>query len=160
MASTTRPETPTEEPTRDEMIALTSEIVSAYVSSNPVSTTDLPELIETVYATLDRVGTPAEPEPEQRPAVPVKGSVKRNAITCLECGKAQKMLKRHLASAHGLTPEEYRAKWRLPYDYPMTAPDYSETRRTLAKQIRLGRKPAKKSTKAPAQRKTSRQKKS
>ena len=131
------------DPQRDEMISLTADIVAAYVSNNAVSSSDLPGLIETVFSTLQRVGAPAAPpEPEQQPAVPVKRSISNKAIVCLECGKGQKMLKRHLASAHGLTPDEYRAKWRLPYDYPMVAPDYAEKRRTLAKQIGLGRKPA------------------
>ena len=88
--------------------------------------------------------------------MPIKRSVGKQAITCLECGKRQKTLKRHLNTAHGLTPAEYRAKWRLSHDYPMVAPDYAEKRRSLAKQIGLGRK----ATKAPAKRKASPRKKS
>lgn len=140
---------PNQSPKHDEMLSLTSDIVAAYVSNNAVATSDLPGLIQTVYDTLNRTGAPAQAEVKQDPAVPVKRSVKNDAITCLECGKAQKMLKRHLATAHGLTPEEYRAKWNLPHDYPMTAPDYAETRRNLAMKIGLGRKPAA-AKKAPA----------
>lgn len=147
---------PSDAPKQDELIALTSDVVAAYVSNNSISTNDLPELIQIVHGKLSSLAVPEEPEVKQVPAVPIKRSVRKDAILCLECGKGQKMLKRHLASAHGLTPEEYRAKWRLPHDYPMTAPDYVEKRRSLAKQIGLGRKP----TKAPAKRKASRQKKS
>ncbi len=154
---------PNEAPTREEMISFTSHVVSAYVSNNAVATSDLPGLIETVYGSLNRAGTPAEPEAEQKPAVSVKKSITNAAITCLECGKGQKMLKRHLMTAHGMTPDEYRAKWNLPYDYPMVAPDYAEKRRDLAKKIGLGRKPAtaKKAPakKAPAKRKSNGQKK-
>ena len=149
---------PDDAPKHDELISLTSEVVAAYVSKNSVSTNDLPDLIGSVYGKLSSLSAPEEPEVKQDPAVPIKRSVKNDAITCLECGKGQKMLKRHLASAHGLTPEEYRAKWHLPYDYPMTAPDYAEKRRSLAKQIGLGRKPAA-AKKAPAKRKSSGQKK-
>ena len=127
---------------RAELLELTSEIVAAYAGNNALPSSDLPQLIQTVYDTLSGVGAPgAAPEAEQKPAVPVKKSVGNSEIVCLECGKGQKMLKRHLAAAHGLTPEEYRAKWRLPFDYPMVAPDYAETRRQLAKEIGLGRKP-------------------
>lgn len=133
-----------EQPAKHEdLISLTSEIVGAYVGNNAVSTTDVPALIETVYRTLSQVGAPATPELEQEPAVPVRRSVKKDSITCLECGKAQKMLKRHLGAAHGMTPEEYRAKWNLRPDYPMVAPDYTEKRRDLANRIGLGRKPGK-----------------
>lgn len=146
-------------PTRNEMVSLTSGIVSAYVSNNAVATGDLPGLIEAVYGSLNSIGTPAAgPQVEQKPAVSVKKSVTNTAVTCLECGKGQKMLKRHLATAHGLTPEEYRAKWNLPGDYPMVAPDYAEKRRDLAKKIGLGRKPAA-AKKAPAKRKSNGSKK-
>lgn len=129
---------------RGELLELTSDIVSAYASNNALPSTDLPQLIETVYRTLSAVGAPATgPETEQKPAVSIKKSVTSGGIICLECGREQKMLKRHLGTAHGITPEEYRAKWRLPYDYPMVAPDYAEKRRQLAKQIGLGRKPTK-----------------
>lgn len=155
MQKDTRDDIPDQAPTHGELIALTSEVVTAYVGNNAVATADLPELIGTVYGKLSALGgTPTEPEVEQKPAVPLKRSVTNGAIICLECGKPQKMLKRHLGAAHGLTPEAYRAKWRLPYDYPMVAPDYSDKRRSLAKQIGLGRKPAK----AAPKRKTNRKK--
>ena len=125
-----------------ELLALTSEIVAAHVSNNAVSNTDLPDLIKTVFTTLSGLnGTPAEPEPEQKPAVPIKKSITDDHLICLEDGKKLKMLKRHLATAYNMTPEEYRAKWGLPHDYPMVAPNYSKTRKDLAKKIGLGRKP-------------------
>ena len=125
---------------RSELLELTSDIVVAYAGNNSIPSTDLPALIETVYRTLSQVGhAPVEAESQQKPAVPVKRSISDNAVVCLECGKGQKTLKRHLAAAHGMTPEEYRAKWRLSPDYPMVAPEYAEKRRQLAKQIGLGR---------------------
>ncbi|GMG82190.1 MucR family transcriptional regulator [Paralimibaculum aggregatum] len=124
------------------LLSLTSQIVAAHVSNNAVANTDLPQLIETVFHTLSGLdGTPAEPEPEQKPAVPIKKSINDDFLICLEDGKKLKMLKRHLSTAYGMTPEEYRAKWGLPHDYPMVAPNYSKTRKDLAKKIGLGRKP-------------------
>ena len=143
-------------PTREELIELTSGVVAAYVSNNSLPTADLPDLIGTVYGRFSALGAGSQPEVEQKPAVPIKRSVGKQTITCLECGKQQKTLKRHLNTAHGLTPDEYRAKWRLSRDYPMVAPDYAEKRRSLAKQIGLGRTV----TKAPAKRKASPRKKS
>jgi predicted transcriptional regulator len=101
---------------------------------------DLPQLIQNVYATLSNLSTPpAAPEPKLEPAVPVRQSIKPDYIVCLEDGKKLKMLKRHLMTAYGLTPDEYRAKWGLPADYPMVAPNYAESRRQLAKSIGLGK---------------------
>lgn len=141
---------PENSPERAELLELTSEIVSAYAGNNSVSSADLPQLIESVYTTLSRVGTPAaEPVIEQKPAVAPKKSVTNAALVCLECGQKQKTLKRHLSSAHSMTPDEYRTKWNLGRDYPMVAPDYAAKRRELAKQIGLGRKPGS----APARRK-------
>lgn len=138
---------------RTELLELTAEIIAAYAGKNPLPSTDLPPLIETVFRTLSRVGSaPAEAEVQQKPAVSVKKSITDAAVICLECGRGQKTLKRHLAAAHGMTPEEYRAKWRLSPDYPMVAPEYAEKRRQLAKQIGLGRAPAAK-PKAPRKRK-------
>ena len=148
---------PDEGPDHHEMISLTSDIVAAYVGNNAVATSDLPGLIETVYGTLSKVGAAAEPEAAQEPAVPVKRSVKRDSIVCLECGSAQKMLKRHLATAHDMTPQDYRAKWNLAGDYPMVAPAYADKRRELAKKIGLGRKPA--AAKPAPKRKSGNQKK-
>lgn len=124
----------------DEVLSLTAQIVSALVAHNTVATDALPALIQSVYTTLTKAGTVA-PEPEKlQPAVPVKRSVFHDHIVCLEDGKKQKMLKRHLQTAHGLTPEQYREKWNLPHDYPLVAPSYAEKRSTLAKAFGLGRK--------------------
>ncbi len=132
----------------------TAEIVSAHVSHNAVAANDLPDMIVAVFAKLSDLGKPpTAPEVELTPAVPIKKSVQDDYLVCLEDGKKLKMLKRHLATAYGMTPEEYRAKWGLPYDYPMVAPSYSETRKALAVKIGLGRKPkVAPAAKAPAKR--------
>ena len=122
-----------------ELLTLTSDIVANHASNNAVPITDLSGLIETVFNTLSGLGAPPA-EPEQKPAVPIKKSVSKKFITCLECGKEQKMIKRHLHSAHDTNPAEYRAKWGLAHDYPMVAPVYAALRRKLAKEIGLGRK--------------------
>lgn len=107
-----------------------------------MSAGDLPGLIQAVYASLAALGRAPEPlEEERKPAVSIRGSVKPNAVTCLECGAKMKMLKRHLDTEHGLTPAEYRARWKLATDYPMVAPDYAAKRKDLAVRIGLGRKP-------------------
>jgi predicted transcriptional regulator len=125
-------------------IALTSEIVSAFVSNNPVPVAELSALIKSVYdalvTTSVAAGKPTEPE-KPVPAISVKKSVTADYIVCLEDGKKLKMLKRHLSSTYGMTPDEYRAKWGLPSDYPMVAPNYAAQRSSLAKSIGLGRKP-------------------
>ena len=124
-----------------DVLGLTAQIVSAHVSNNAVTADSLPSLITEVYRTLANVGKdPVAPDKPQ-PAVPVKKSVMPDYIICLEDGKKLKMLKRHLMTAYGLTPDDYRAKWGLPADYPMVAPSYAEARRQLAKDIGLGRKP-------------------
>ncbi len=126
---------------RSELLALTSEIVSSHVANNTVTPAELTGMIESVFGTLAGLAQPKEAEaPKQEPAVPVKKSVFDDHIVCLEDGKKLKMLKRHLATAYGMTPEQYRAKWALPADYPMVAPAYARTRQALAKQIGLGRK--------------------
>ncbi len=123
------------------IIALTAEIVSAYVTKNRLPTAGLPDLIASVSDSLRKLGEPAAPpEPELVPAVNPKKSVFPDYIVCLEDGKKFKSMKRHLSS-HGLTPQQYRAKWGLPVDYPMTAPNYSAARSTMAKDIGLGQKP-------------------
>ncbi len=124
---------------RSELLTRTSDIVASHTSHNAVPSTDLSGLIETVFNTLSGLGDPPA-EPEQEPAVPIKKSVNKNFIACLECGKQQKMLKRHLHTAHDTNPVEYRAKWGLAHDYPMVAPVYAALRRRLAKEIGLGRK--------------------
>ncbi|AZO35479.1 MAG: transcriptional regulator [Mesorhizobium sp.] len=137
------------------LIELTADIVSAYVSNNPVPVASLPDLIASVNSSLTKVGQPTEPEtPAKAPAVNPKRSVLPDYIICLEDGKKFKSLKRHLGVHYGLTPDEYREKWGLARDYPMVAPNYAEQRSALAKASGLGRKPAVKSAKkASARRK-------
>lgn len=126
---------------RSELLALTSEIVSSHVSNNAVNQADLTKMIETVFTTLEGLSGPKEePVEELKPAVPIKKSVTDEYIVCLEDGKKLKMLKRHLSTSYDMTPEEYRAKWGLPSDYPMVAPAYARKRQELAKKIGLGRK--------------------
>lgn len=125
----------------ETLITLTSDIVAAHVSNNSVAVDDLPVLIQNVYGALSGLGSEPQTDEKREPAVSVRSSVKPDHLVCLEDGKKMKMLKRHLMTDHGLTPAEYRARWGLPADYPMVAPDYAEKRRTLAKEIGLGRKP-------------------
>ncbi len=123
-----------------ELLELTTKIVAAHVANNAITATDIPGLIATVHETLATLGTEkAAAKPE--PAVPIKQSVKPEYIVCLEDGTEHKMLKRHLKTAHGMTPDDYRKRWGLPPDYPMVAPNYAATRSALAKKIGLGRKP-------------------
>ena len=126
------------------VLALTAQIVSAQVRGNKLGTAELPGLIQAVRGTLDGLARgPAEAEAfRPEPAVPVRRSVRPDAITCLVCGRRFKAIKRHLTADHGLTPEGYRAHWGLPADYPLVAPDYADTRSRLAKQAGLGRKRA------------------
>ena len=124
------------------LITLTSDIVAAHVSNNSVDVQEVPALISNVYGALAGLGQPAVTEEKvPEPAVSVRSSVKPDYIICLEDGKKLKMLKRHLMTHYNMTPEEYRARWNLPADYPMVAPNYAEKRRDLAKKIGLGRKP-------------------
>ena len=126
-----------------ELLALTAEIVSAHVANNTVAVSDLSTLIRSVFDALTRLGVaPTEGVPDLQPAVSVRLSVKPDHLVCLEDGRKQKTLKRHLMTSHGLTPDAYRAKWRLPADYPMVAPNYAAQRSAMAVQIGLGRKPA------------------
>lgn len=125
----------------ENLLTLTADIVSAHVAANKVATSDIPLAISSVYTALAGLGTPAVPVTEPLiPAVSVRSSVKPDAISCLECGAKQKTLKRHLGTSHDLTPDQYRAKWNLPADYPMVAPSYSAKRSEMAKRIGLGRK--------------------
>ena len=129
-------------------IGLTVDIVAAFVSNNSVPVDDLPALIASVNAALGGLDLPvAAEQPAPEPAVNPKRSITPNFIFCLEDGKKFRSLRRHLGSRHGITPEVYRAKWGLPADYPMTAPNYSETRSKLAKSFGLGRTAAAKTTK-------------
>jgi predicted transcriptional regulator len=127
---------------RGEILALTTEIVSAHVANNSIVQGDVPELIQQVYTKLSELASGEEnASVELTPAVPIKKSVTDDYIICLEDGKKLKMLKRHLMTAYGMTPEEYRTKWGLKSDYPMVAPNYAAKRQELAKKIGLGRKP-------------------
>jgi predicted transcriptional regulator len=133
--------------TNDLQIELTTDIVAAYVSNNPVPVSALPELIASVAASLNGLvnGTaPAEIVEPQKPAVPIKKSVTPDYVISLEDGKRFKSLKRHLMTSYGMTPDEYRTKWNLPSDYPMVAPNYAASRSALAKSMGLGRKPGEK----------------
>ena len=131
-----------------DLIEMTTEIVSAFVSNSSVSAGDQPGLIQQVHKTLSDISTGAEAEtaqPTQQPAVSVKKSISPDFLICLEDGRKFKSLKRHLRTKYNLTPEQYRAKWGLPKDYPMVAPNYAAARSNLAKQSGLGqggRKPA------------------
>ena len=124
----------------DEVLGFTAQIVSAHLTKNAVRVEELPAIIREVYKTLSTVGEAeaAAAEPHQ-PAVPVMKSVFPDHIVCLECGKQMTMLKRHLMTEHNMTIDQYRAKWSLPSNYPMVAPNYAETRSNLAKKMGLGR---------------------
>lgn len=123
------------------LITLTADIVAAHVSNNSVAISDLPLLINSIHNTLSGLGgTPVVADEPLVPAVSIRSSVKPDYIVCLEDGKKLKMLRRHLMTAFGMTPDDYRAKWGLAADYPMVAPNYAEQRRVLAKQIGLGTK--------------------
>lgn len=125
---------------RSEIVAMTAEIVSAYVGANELQPNELSGLIETVSSALVSISSRTEPgqSNELSPAVPVKKSVTPDFIICLEDGKKFKSLRRHLRTKYGMSPEQYRAKWGLPSDYPMVAPNYTKARSDLAKRMRLG----------------------
>jgi len=129
-----------EEVVQDELIGLTAQIVSAYVSKNALASGDLPSLIADVHQALVRASGNVEfvDRDELKPAVPVKKSVTPDYIICLEDGKKFKSLKRHLRTHYKMSPEEYRTKWQLPHDYPMVAPNYAAARSQLAKKMGLG----------------------
>ncbi|BCG83348.1 MucR family transcriptional regulator (plasmid) [Mesorhizobium sp. 113-3-3] len=137
----------------DTLIELTADVVSAYVSNNPIPMGDLPALIGQVHAALKgTLGGVSAAKPEAlEPAVPIKKSVTPDYIICLDDGKKFKSLKRHLSTDYGLTPDEYRARWGLPADYPMVAPNYAAARSALAKTMGLGRKPKEPETPAPGE---------
>ena len=125
---------------RSEVIEMTADIVSAFVSNNSVPATELPALIQSVHRALSGVSTAPEviESAPREPAVPVKKSVNPDFIVCLEDGRKFKSLKRHLRTKYNMSPEEYRSKWGLPKDYPMVAPNYAKARSDLAKQRGLG----------------------
>ena len=122
------------------LVGMTADVVAAYVAQNTLPSTELPGLIQQIHATLQQVASGTQQIADQplTPAVPVKKSVTKDYIICLEDGKRFKSLKRHLRSSFNLSPEEYRKKWGLPYDYPMVAPNYAQTRSQLAKSMGLG----------------------
>jgi predicted transcriptional regulator len=126
----------------DALLRMTTDVVAAYLSQNRLVSSDVPTVIGTVFASLSRLngGSAALRGDALKPAVPIKRSVMPDHIVCLEDGKKLKMLKRHLRTTYGLTPEEYRAKWGLPPEYPMVAPTYAAQRSAFAKKIGLGRK--------------------
>jgi predicted transcriptional regulator len=136
----------------EEVLRLTAQIVAAHVEHNSVAADALPGLIEQVYRTLRGVTQrPTQPE-NPTPAVPIRQSVKSDFLVCLEDGKKLKTLRRHLMTSYNMTPAQYRARWDLPADYPMVAPNYAKLRSSLAKKIGLGQKsaPAPERAKAPA----------
>ncbi|RIJ29529.1 MucR family transcriptional regulator [Henriciella algicola] len=121
-----------------DTLELTTEIVAAYVSNNPVQSSDLANLIRNVHDALTNLSTEEVQAPEAKPAIPVKKSVTDDYLICLEDGKKFKSLKRHLRAKYDMTPDEYREKWGLPFDYPMVAPSYARKRSQLAKKMGLG----------------------
>lgn len=128
-----------EQISREDLLSLTTEIVSAYLSNNPVQAVEIPAVIEQVFRTLSNVNTETNVVIDRpQPAVPIKRSITPDYIICLEDGKKLKMLKRHLKTAYNMTPEEYRERWGLAADYPMVAPNYAQRRSKLAKDIGLG----------------------
>ena len=126
--------------TSPNFVELTADIVSAYVSNNSVPSADLSMLLNSVYAALTKTAQGQSPEPKTQlvPSVSVKKSLTPDFIICLEDGKKFKSLKRHLRTTYDLSPKQYRAKWRLPSDYPMVAPNYAKSRSELAKTMGLG----------------------
>ncbi len=126
---------------RETILSQTVSIVVSYVAKISVPVGELPQLIQQVHGTLAGI------EPKPKPAVTIKKSVTPTYVICLECGRKSLMLRGHLSVAHGLTPEGYRQKWGLPSDYPIVAPKYAQQRSEIAKKIRLGRKPKKRSRK-------------
>ena len=131
----------TENDHKELLTTLCAEIVSAYVSNNPINMEALPKLVNDTYAALEGMSGDASGAPENlTPAVSIKKSQKHDHLVCLDCGKKFKSLKRHLMASHGLTPKEYRDKWGLSSDYPMVAPAYADVRSQVAKNVGLGRK--------------------
>lgn len=134
--------TPNDKTLKDNVMKMAVDIVSAYVSNNPLPSAQITEVLRSVYGTLDSLSSaPMDTREEApRPAVPVKKSVTPDYLICLEDGKKLKMLKRHLRTNYGMTPDEYKVKWGLPADYPIVAPNYASQRSEFAKKIGLGRK--------------------
>ena len=141
--------------TKEAILSLAVQIVSAHVQHNKIPSEELPGFIQQIYKTLQSVGSEPAVAEKPAPSVPVKKSVFHDHVICLDCGKQLKMLKRHLMTDHNMTTEQYRERWSLGREYPMVAPDYASRRSALAKKIGLGRKagtkmPAKAAPKAKA----------
>ena len=126
---------------QEQLINLTADIVAAHVSNNTVSVGDVGQLVQRVHEALSALGAPAqEATQEKTPVVSVRASIKPDYLVCMECGRKQKTLRRHLQTAHGMSPDQYRTDYGLPRDYPMVAPEYSKRRGEMARAIGLGRK--------------------
>ena len=126
----------------EQLVELTADIVSAHVSNNTVAVGDVGNLVQRVHEALVSLSEPAEePQQEKTPIVSVRASIKPDYLVCMECGRKQKTLKRHLQNAHGMSPDQYRTDYGLPRDYPMVAPNYSKRRSEMAQAIGLGRRP-------------------
>lgn len=129
---------------KEQLVTLTADIVAAHVANNTIAVGDVPALVQQVYGALAGLGGEAPaPVEEKQPVVSVKASIKPDYIVCMECGRKQKTLKRHLQTAHGMSPQQYRDDYGLPRDYPMVAPNYSKRRSEMAQSIGLGRKSGK-----------------
>ena len=126
----------------DEILKMTVEIVAAYVSNNDVNSALVPDVINSIYSSLNSLNSQSSKKTSEtlKPAISIRRSITPDYIVCLEDGKKLKMLKRHLRASYGMSPDDYRAKWGLPPDYPMVAPNYAEQRSSFAKKIGLGRK--------------------
>lgn len=125
---------------RFELVTLTADIVSSHVANNSVAISEVPTLVDTVHGALSGLGRDQQAKEKREPMVSVRSSVKPDSLTCLICGKKQKLLRRHLANAHDMNPDEYREEFGLAASYPMVAPAYSDVRQALAKKFGLGRK--------------------
>jgi predicted transcriptional regulator len=134
--------------TNAQLLEMTTDITTAYLSRNTVNVDQIPELLRSVYSTLDQFqqGVVVEKAEAQKPFTSIKKSITDDYIICLEDGKKLKMLKRHLRTTYNMTPDQYRAKWGLPSDYPMVAPNYAQRRAEFARQIGLGKKAANKNS--------------
>ena len=130
----------TEPVSREEMLRMTTDVVSAYVGNNATATNQLPDLIKTVHSSLNALGEAQTAGSAPKPAVPVRRSLTPEYLVCLEDGKKLKMLKRYLRTTYDMSPDDYRQKWGLPADYPMVAPNYAKRRSEFAKRIGLGRR--------------------
>lgn len=128
----------------DALINHTGDIVSSFVAHNSIEADKVPELITSVHAALAGLNSDEAKEEPREPAVSIRASVKPDKVTCLDCGRQMKMLKRHISTEHGLTPQEYRERWNLPADHPLVAPNYAEKRSELAREIGLGQDPKQK----------------